>query len=162
MPGPKHSYCIYLAEEERSALKHLSLSYTEPYTEVVRARILLLSHDHPEWSIRQIANKVGCTTATVKKFRRRWVMEGSFKSHPRPGAPRRYQATLRARVTALACSRPADHGKPWQRWSCGKLAQVAHEEGMSDSISRGTVCRWLREDRIKPWRYHSWQKPTDP
>jgi transposase len=33
---------------------------------------------------------------------------------------------------------------------------------MSDSISRGTVCRWLREDRIKPWRYHSWQKPTDP
>jgi len=61
----------------------------------------------------------------------------------------------------LACSRPKDHGKPWQRWSCKKLAQVTREENISDCISRGTIYRWLREDKIKPWRYHLWQKPTD-
>ncbi len=162
MPGRKHTYCIYLTQEHRSALKHLSLSYMEPYGEVLRARILLLSHEHPEWSIKEIADKVGCTLATVKKFRRRWVLEGNVKNHPRSGAPRKYQSTLRAQLTALACSRPEDHEKPWQRWSSGKLLQVVREKGMSDSLSRGTIIRWLREDKIKPWRYHLWQKPTDP
>jgi transposase len=162
MPGPNHVYCIYINKEERSALKHLSLSYMEPYIEMLRARILLLSLEHPEWSIKQIADKLGCGLSMVKKFRHRWVYEGSLKNHPRPGAPRRYQATLRAQVTALACSKPKDHGKPWQRWSSGKLLQVIREEGMSDCLSRGSVIRWLREDKIKPWRYHLWQKSTDP
>ena len=30
------------------------------------------------------------------------------------------------------------------------------------SISAGTIRRWLSQDKIKPWRYHSWQKSTDP
>jgi hypothetical protein len=65
-------------------------------------------------------------------------------------------------VTALACTRPKDHGKPWQRWSSYKLAQVAHEEGISTSISPGSVNRLMKQERIKPWRYHLWQKSTDP
>jgi hypothetical protein len=134
----------------------------EPYAEVLRARILLLSYEHPEWSTREIADRLGCTPTMVKKFRRRWVLEGSVKNHLHPGAPRRYPATLRAQVTALACSRPKDHGKPWQRWSSGKLLQVIREEGVSDCLSQGSIIRWLRQERIKPWRYHMWQKPTDP
>ncbi|NLJ28169.1 MAG: helix-turn-helix domain-containing protein, partial [Deltaproteobacteria bacterium] len=90
MPGPQHKYCIYIPPEKRKVLKHLSVSYTKPYAEVVRARILLLSHEHPEWSIRQIADEVGCRPSTVKKFRNRWVNEGSLKNHPRPGAPRKH------------------------------------------------------------------------
>jgi hypothetical protein len=29
-------------------------------------------------------------------------------------------------------------------------------------ISPGTIRTWLRQDKIKPWRYHSWQHSTDP
>src|SRR5262249_33084285 len=31
-----------------------------------------------------------------------------------------------------------------------------------NQISSATVRTWLRQDKIKPWRYHSWQKSTDP
>ena len=30
------------------------------------------------------------------------------------------------------------------------------------SISNSTVWRWLNEDAIRPWRYHSWIFPRDP
>jgi DDE superfamily endonuclease len=29
-------------------------------------------------------------------------------------------------------------------------------------ISASTIKRWLQADRIKPWQYRSWQRPTDP
>jgi hypothetical protein len=48
------------------------------------------------------------------------------------------------------------------RWSGEKLAAVAMEQGIVPAISPSTIRRWWREDQIKPWRYHSWQKSTDP
>ena len=33
---------------------------------------------------------------------------------------------------------------------------------MVPAISPATIRRWLRADKIKPWRYHSWQHSTDP
>jgi DDE superfamily endonuclease len=65
-------------------------------------------------------------------------------------------------VVALACTKPKDHGKVWKRWSGEKLAQVAMEQGIVPEISPSTIRRWWREDKSKPWRYHSWQKSTDP
>jgi hypothetical protein len=63
---------------------------------------------------------------------------------------------------ALACSAPRQYGKPWQRWSGEKLAQVATEQQIVKRIAPGTIRTWLRHDKIKPWRYHSWQHSTDP
>jgi hypothetical protein len=40
----------------------------------------------------------------------------------------------------------------WKRWSGEKLAQVAVEKGMVEAISPTTLRRWLRQDKIKPWR----------
>ena len=43
--------------------------------------------------------------------------------------------------------------KQWrQRWSGEKLAQVAVAQGIVGAISPGTIRRWLRADKIKPWR----------
>ena len=33
---------------------------------------------------------------------------------------------------------------------------------MVEHIAPGTIRTWLRADKIKPWRYHSWQHSTDP
>lgn len=69
---------------------------------------------------------------------------------------------VRTQVVALACTNPTEHGKAWQRWSAEKLAAVAIEQRIGPALSASTSRRWLREDRIKPWRYQTWQKSADP
>lgn len=162
MPGPRPKYPIELSATQVAELTHLSLSYTAPYAEVQRARIVLLAHQAPTWSNTQIARTVGCARDTVKEWRRRWQQQGTLQAIARAGASRHFPALVRARIVALACSKPAAHGKVWKRWSGEKLAQVAMEQGLVATISPGTVRRWLRQDKIKPWRYHSWQHSTDP
>jgi hypothetical protein len=81
---------------------------------------------------------------------------------PRAGTRRRFTPLHRAQSVALACSAPRQHGKAWLRWSGEKLARVAVEQQRVEAISPGTIRRWLRADKIKPWRYHSWQHSTDP
>src|SRR5215831_15557198 len=44
MPGPLPQYPIQLTPEQEGHLQHLSTSYTAPFAEVPRARILLLAH----------------------------------------------------------------------------------------------------------------------
>jgi hypothetical protein len=43
-----------------------------------------------------------------------------------------------------------------------ELARTVVRRGIVRRISGATIKRWLQADRIKPWRYHSWQRPTDP
>lgn len=163
MPGPQHKYKINLDEMQVPYLKHISMSYTLPYAEVVRAKTILLSYQHPNWENSRIAQAVGCSQTMVKKWRQRWIKgDTSLQDSPRSGAPRWFSPIQRAEVTALACSRPSDHGQVWQRWSSEKLAQVTVQEGKVDWICASTIRRWLRADKIKPWRYHPWQKPSDP
>lgn len=162
MPGPQPKHPIHLHEAQVAHLTHLSLSYRAPYGEVQRARMLCLANRHPEWTNTQIAHAVGCCRDTVKVWRRRWCQEPTIHSAPRLGAPRRFPPVVRAQVIALACTTPKAHGKVWKRWSGEKLAQVAVENGLVEAISPTTIRRWLRQDKIKPWRYHSWQKSTDP
>jgi hypothetical protein len=69
---------------------------------------------------------------------------------------------VRAQVTALACTLPQDSGRPLSRWSAAELAQRVRSRRIAPTISAATIRRWLRQERIKPWQYRSWQKPTDP
>jgi hypothetical protein len=62
----------------------------------------------------------------------------------------------------LACTLPRDCGKPLSRWSVTELRRAVIQRGITRRISGATIKRWLRADRIKPWQYHSWQRPTDP
>lgn len=128
MAGPKPKYAVQLTEQQYKELKHLSQSHMAPWVEVQRARILLLAHECPDYSNYCIAKKVGCGVDMVKKWRKRWQKEPSVKSLPRTGAPRKFSALQRSQITALACSNPSDHGKPWKRWSGEKLAQTAIEK----------------------------------
>jgi len=69
---------------------------------------------------------------------------------------------VRAQVTAAACSLPAQTGTPLARWSRAEVARhiAGVLEGMA--ISASTIGRWLRAEKIRPWRYHSWQHIHDP
>ena len=72
MSGPKPNYKIQLLENEISELRQLINARNSPQGKVMRARIVLAAHEHPEWSNQQIAAHVGCTDRAVRKWRRRW------------------------------------------------------------------------------------------
>jgi hypothetical protein len=73
-----------------------------------------------------------------------------------------FPSTQRAQVTALACTLPRSLGKPFSRWSSTELTQAVQSRGIAPRISRATIKRWLKEEKIKPWQWTSWQKSTDP
>lgn len=162
MPGPLPKYTIEMTEDQEKELEHTSQSYTLPHWKVQRAQILTMAHRQANWSNSRIARGVNTSCSTVKHWRRRWASDKTIMDLPRSGAPRKFPASVRAQIIALACTRPMEHGKPWQRWSAEKLALVTVEKGISDSISASTIRRWLGEDKLKPWQYHLWQKSTDP
>jgi len=143
-------------------LVHLSTCYMAPFAIVQRAQIVLLAARHPDWSNAAIAQRLGCSVTTVKRWRQRWQETDSWRDAPRVGTRRIFTPLQRAQVVALACSAPRQYGKPWQRWSGEKLAQVAREQQIVESLAPGTIRTWLRHNKIKPWRYHSWQHSTDP
>ena len=160
MPRSMPKYPIELTPEQVQTLTHISRTYTAPFAQVQRARLLLLAHERVPNA--EIARRLGCSAQTVRNWRRRWHEEPSVRDASRRGCPRRLTATERAAITALACSAPREHHQPWHRWSGEKLAQVAVQEQLVASLSASTVRRWLRQEKLKPWRYHSWQKSTDP
>jgi hypothetical protein len=90
MRGPKPTHRIELTTEEEQSLRRLANARKSPQDKALRARILLLAFDHPEWSNQQIAQEAGCIDWTVRKWRRRWVATRSVEDLPRPGAPRRF------------------------------------------------------------------------
>ncbi|SRR5512143_3274458 len=90
MRGPKPSYPIQLLDNEITELRQLVNSRKSGQGKVMRARIILAAHDHPEWSNQQIARTVGCSDRVVRTWRRRWVECKSLEDLPRPGAPKRF------------------------------------------------------------------------
>lgn len=100
MPGPRPKYPVSLTEKQVADFTHLSLSYTKPYVEVQRARVLLAAHHYPEWSNTQIATEVGCDVATVREWRQRFTTSGCIKSKARSGAPREFPPVVRTQIIA--------------------------------------------------------------
>ena len=86
--GPKPQRRIRLTAPEHRELRRISRLRTAPYAEVVRAKILLLAYEHPDWSNVAIARAVGCADRTVRKWRRRSRAGPVYQDAPRPGGPR--------------------------------------------------------------------------
>ncbi len=162
MPGPRPKYAITLTPEQEVRLEHIRTCYMAPFATVQRARLLLFAFRYPEWANAAIARRLHCRVTTVKRWRQRWQCTDSLRDAPRAGTRRTFTPVQRAQIVALACSAPRQYGKPWQRWSGEKLAQVAVEQQIVERIAPGTMRSWLWADKIKPWRYHSWQHSTDP
>ena len=153
-------YPIILTPEQEASLRHLITCYTAPYADVQRARILLLAHQHPTWRNAEIARRVDCCVNTVKHWRQCWQQTQSVQDAPRTGTPRTFTPLQRAQIIALACSAPCP-GKPCYAGR-GSWPTSRVEQHIVEQIAAGTIRAWLRQDKIKPWRYHSWQRSTDP
>ncbi len=73
-----------------------------------------------------------------------------------------FPSAQRAQITALACTLPVESGRPLSRWSSSELAKEAIQRGIASDIAPSTIRDWLRQEKIKPWQRHAWQKSTDP
>lgn len=90
MRGRKKTYLVNLESTELANLRRLASAHTSPQAEVRRARILLTCHGAPEASDEQVANLVGCSPETARKWRKRWCETRSVKDMARSGRPRAF------------------------------------------------------------------------
>lgn len=161
MGGRQKTYRVELTETESKQLQQLVAARKSFQSEAKRAKIVLTSAQHPDWTDAQVGQAIGCSPALVRKWRKRWCTSRSLKEAPRSGRPRTFLPIARTQVTAIACSKPTDFDAPLARWSCSDIAAELVTLGIVVSIATSTVWRWLKSERIKPWRFHSWMHSHD-
>jgi hypothetical protein len=80
-------------------------------------------------------------------------LEAAIMEKPRPGAPRRLDGRIEAKVTAVACSTPPEG---YSRWTLRLLADRLVELGFTESISHTQVGCILEKSDLKPWQNKQW------
>ncbi|HET9104551.1 MAG TPA: IS630 family transposase [Solirubrobacteraceae bacterium] len=155
-------YVITLSAADRVSLEQRSRSYTAPFAEVIRAKIVLLAADGERNTV--IAERLDVHVSVAGRWRKRFAESGmdGLTDRPRSGRERSFPGPVVAEVKAMACEPPEARDVPLSRWSSAELAAQAVAEGLVEAVSASTVRRWLHADAIKPWRHESWIFPRDP
>ena len=99
---------IEISAEDRAALERIVRSRKAERRMVERARIVLEAGEGR--SAAEIARRAGCSLATAKKWRARYERAGlaGLSDAPRPGRPLVHGPEVRAKLVALACTRPPE------------------------------------------------------
>ena len=86
--GPKPQHTVRLTAKEYAQLRHVTRLRKAPHAQVVRAKILVLAYEHPDWDNVTPARKVGCDVSTARKWRAASREGPRVEEAQRPGAPR--------------------------------------------------------------------------
>ena len=83
----KSPYDIVLSGEEQRSLESRARSYTSPYSDVVRAKVVLMAAQGME--NKEIAERLDMQRQVVSKWRKRYFEEGmpGLEERPRGGRP---------------------------------------------------------------------------
>jgi transposase len=139
---------IVLKEIERDELDRLIRAHSTPQQLALRARIILLAADGI--GNRDSARRLGVTVQTVRCWRRRWdgapdlALVDRLADAPRPGTPPTFTPEQICAILALACEPPDASGVPITHWSQSALAREAVKRGLVETISHGSVGRFLK------------------
>jgi putative transposase len=139
---------IVLSEVERDELDRLVRAHSTPQQVALRAQIVLLAANGI--GNRDSARRLGVTVQTVRCWRRRWSGEPDLAlvdrlaDAPRPGTPPTFTAEQICAILALACEPPEGSGVPITHWSQSALAREAVKRGLVETISHGSVGRFLK------------------
>lgn len=135
---------LNVSPSDREKLKRHTRGST-PARIAKRARALLELAEGR--SISEVAERVGCGTATVKRVKARFLsggLERVLTDAHRGGRPPKLDEAAIQELVALACSDPpAGHA----RWTISLLV-----EHSPVPVGRATVHKALDEHGIKPWR----------
>lgn len=133
---------VSLSEQDRTRLEELLSKGTLPARKFKRATALL-ELDRGK-TLQAVADTLGVTSVSVANWRDGYRSEGlaCLDDAPRSGRPILIDGTLRAKVTALACSdAPEGHAK----WSLRLLAEKVVEAGFCETLSHTTVGHILKK-----------------
>jgi transposase len=139
---------IVLSAADREELEGFVRAHSTPQQVALRARIILSAADGiPN---RQSARRLGIAVHTVRYWRRRWDEEPALAladrlaDAPRPGTPPTFSPEQICAIVALACEPPEASGVPITHWSQSALAREAIKRGLVETISHGSVGRFLK------------------
>lgn len=140
---PRTAKLVQLSDDELGSLTTI-LTHGETAARVAtRARVLDLLHrgKHPN----EIADALAVCLPTVFAVKRKYLSNGfdaALFDQPRGGRPNVISGEQRARITALACSKPpAGHA----RWSLRLLADKAVELELIEAVSHNAVGEILKK-----------------
>ena len=141
-----------LPPESREQLESWLRSRSLPNGLVTRARVVLLAAEG--MGNRPIAQQLGISPSTVRKWRERFAQLGldGLYDELRPGRPRSVSDEQIATLLHTALQTEPQHGT---HWSCRALAE---ETGLSKS----TVQRVCTAFSVKPHRHREFKLSTDP
>lgn len=126
--------------EDRVALERMVRAVSAEVRMVERARIVLGAAEGV--TAAQIAERVGCSEKTAKKWRGRYARDGidGLRDAPRSGAPLTHGPETRALLIAKACTRPPEtpEGARQERWTFEQLGAAV---GMSGSQAHTILAR---------------------
>lgn len=139
-----HAKRIEIVAEDRPVLERWAGARATERRLVDRARIVLMAGEGLPAS--EIAERVGCSLPTVKTWRSRYARDrlDGLRDMPKTGRPLTFGQDVRARLIALACTRPPDtlEGVRRERWTHRELAeQVGMSESQAHEILRNADVR---------------------
>jgi len=141
---------IYLNDKERVELEQLIRSGTNSARVIGRARTLLLidRNQGKKRTIQEVAEAVMVSPGTVSNIKRRYFEggpAGALYDKPRPGAKRKVDGEVEARLIALTCSEPPEG---YDRWTLRLLADELVALEVLESISHVTVREVLKKTNL--------------
>jgi transposase len=142
----KKQYVIKLKNAELGKINELTRKGTEKARKLKRCQILLLSDEGKVDA--EIAKVLKVSVGTVANIRRRYVndgLESALNEKRRPGAPKKFQGRQKAKITALACTKPPEGHS---QWSLRLLADKAVELEFVNNISHTEVYRILKKTKL--------------
>ena len=139
---------LQLSSKHEREPNQLVRAHSTPQRLAARARIILLASAGP--GIDETARQVGIWPKTAGYWRRRWRNAGvsagvttRLSDAPSRRAPAAFTPEVICQITALACEDPEVLGVPISHWSQSELARQSVARGIVESISHGSVGRFL-------------------
>jgi transposase len=128
-------------------------AHSTPQKLAERARIILLAATG--LGVDETARQLGIWRRTAGHWRRRWQnadasagVAARLSDAPRCGAPARFTPEAICRIMAMACEDPEALDVAISHWSQSELTRQAVARGIVDSISNGSVGRFLKKRPI--------------
>jgi transposase len=144
-----------LSEEEARIIPRLARSQTASVRLVRRAQIVQLASQGK--LIAEIAATLGCSPNVVRKWFKRFREQGlaGLEDAPRSGAPPRYTPETKARVIALARTRPSELGLPYSSWTFERLATYLHEH-LGLQLKKTRIFEILQAEGLRWRKQETW------
>ncbi|MEX5259348.1 IS630 family transposase [Kocuria sp. CPCC 205263] len=143
---------LVLTDEEREQLLRWSRRAKSAQTVALRSRIVLTCAEG--LTNKAVAERLGCSTNTVNKWRARFVADrlDGLVDEPRPGRPPTITAEQVEDVVVATLESTPQHATHWSR------AKMAQRSGLSKS----TIGRIWKAFELKPHREEGFKLSTDP